>query len=149
MLVAIFIAVIVVLASVLLHYEALRLTSEIIPRLVFHPQRRILFVLMATLVVHVIAISLFAFSYFLMSEYFALGSLHSDLKIEAIDYFYFSATTYTTLGIGDIYAQGPMRIVAAIESLTGLVMISWSATFTYLHMERFWTLHHKDGKGGS
>ncbi|MDP2356002.1 MAG: ion channel [Beijerinckiaceae bacterium] len=149
MLAVIFIAVMVVLASVLIHYEALRLTSELIPRLVFHPQRRILFVLMTTLIVHVIAISLFAFSYFLMSEYFALGSLHGDFKVDAIDYFYFSATTYTTLGIGDVYAQGPMRIVAAIESLTGLVMISWSATFTYMHMERFWTLHHKDRKGGS
>ncbi len=58
MLVAIFIAILVVLASVLIHYEALRLTSDIIPRLVFHPQRRILFVLMATLVVHVVSISL-------------------------------------------------------------------------------------------
>lgn len=143
MLVAIFIAILVVLASVLIHYEALRLTSDIIPRLVFHPQRRILFVLMATLVVHVVSISLFPFSYFSMSELFAVGSLHGDFKSSAIDYFYFSATTYTTLGIGDVYAQGPMRIVAALESLTGLVMISWSATFTYMHMERFWTLHEK------
>lgn len=143
MLVAILIAVFVVLASVIIHYEALRLTSDIIPRLIFHPQRRILFVLMATLLVHVISIALFAASYFVMSEYLGLGSLRGEFEIAWIDYFYFSATTYTTLGIGDVSAQGPMRIVAALESLAGLVLISWSATFTYMHMERFWTLHEK------
>jgi hypothetical protein len=31
-----------------------------------------------------------------------------------------------------------MRIVAGIESLNGLVLIGWSASFTYLTMERFW-----------
>ena len=143
MFIAISVAVLLVLASVALHYEALRVTSGIIPRLVFHPQRRILLILLATLLVHVLSISLFAVSYYVLSEYFGLGSLRGDSNIEPIDYFYFSATTYTTLGIGDVAAQGPMRIIAAMESLAGLVLISWSATFTYMHMERFWTLHEK------
>ena len=143
MLLTIFIAVLLIVMSVIMHYEALRLTSEFIPRLVIHPQRRILFVLMSTLAIHVIAISLFAIGFFVMSEFLGLGTMHGEFNGTALDYFYYSATTYTTLGIGDVYAQGPMRIVAGLESLTGLVMISWSATFTYLHMERFWALHHK------
>ena len=69
--------------------------------------------------------------------------MHGELQAEALDYFYFSATTYTTLGVGDVFVRGPIRVVSGIQSLTGLVMIAWSATFTYLHMERFWTLHHK------
>jgi hypothetical protein len=143
MLLTIFIAVLLIVASVVMHYEALRLTSEFIPRLVFHPQRRILFVLMSTLFVHIVSISLFALGFFVMSEYLGLGRMHGEFSGSPLDYFYYSATTYTTLGIGDVYAQGPMRLVAGLESLTGLVMISWSATFTYLHMERFWALHHK------
>lgn len=143
MFIAISVAVLLVLASVAIHYEALRLTSGVIPRLVLRPQQRILLILLTTLMVHVLSIALFAVSYFVLSEYFSLGTLKSDFPIEPIDYFYFSATTYTTLGIGDVHAQGPMRIVAALESLAGLVLIAWSATFTYLHMERFWTLHEK------
>lgn len=143
MFLAIFITILLVLVSVAMHYEALRLTSGIIPRLVFHPQRRILLILLVTLFVHVLSIALFAVSYFVVGEYFNLGSLRGDFQIEPLDYFYFSATTYTTLGIGDVTAQGPMRIIAAMESLAGLVLISWSATFTYMHMERFWALHEK------
>jgi hypothetical protein len=35
-----------------------------------------------------------------------------------------------------------MRLIAGIESLNGLVLIGWSASFTYLTMEEFW------GRGG-
>jgi hypothetical protein len=143
MLVAILFAIVLMIVSILLHYEALRLTSEFIPRLLFRPQQRILVVLMTIMVVHVVVIGLFGASYYAMSEVLGVGTMHGEFNGEAIDYFYYSATTYTTLGIGDVFAQGPMRIVAGLESLTGLVMISWSATFTYLHMERFWALHHK------
>ena len=30
-------------------------------------------------------------------------------------------------------------LVAGIEALTGLLLIAWSASFTYLTMERIWT----------
>lgn len=54
------------------------------------------------------------------------------------DHFYFSIASYTTLGIGDILPQGNIRIVAGIEALNGLVLVAWSASFTYLIMERLW-----------
>lgn len=143
MLAAAFISIALVIASVLIHYESLRLTSDFIPRLVARPQQRILLVLATTMCVHIIVIALFAVGYFVMSELIGIGSMNGEFNGDAQDYFYYSATTYTTLGVGDVYARGPMRIVSGIQSLTGLVMISWSATFTYLHMERFWTLHAK------
>lgn len=141
MLAAIFVAAVLIVASVLINYEALRLTSDFIPRLLIRPQQRILVVIATIMIVHLIVISLFAVSYYVMSDVLGVGSMHGEFNGEALDYFYYSATTYTTLGIGDVYAQGPMRIVSGLESLTGLVMISWSATFTYLNMERFWEAH--------
>ncbi|MBX9759612.1 MAG: potassium channel family protein [Beijerinckiaceae bacterium] len=143
MLIAIAFAIGLVVASVLIHYEALRLTSDFIPRLVIRPQQRILVVLAAIMFVHVSVIGLFAASYYMLSAKLGVGSMHGEFQGSALDFFYYSASTYTTLGIGDVYAQGPMRIVSGIQSLTGLVMISWSASFTYLHMERFWEAHHK------
>jgi hypothetical protein len=55
------------------------------------------------------------------------------------DHFYFSIASFTTLGIGDIVPHGPIRIVAGVEALTGLILVTWSASFTYLVMERLWT----------
>lgn len=54
------------------------------------------------------------------------------------DHFYFSIASYTTLGLGDIIPSGDIRIVAGLESLNGLVLVSWSASFTYWVMERLW-----------
>jgi hypothetical protein len=31
-----------------------------------------------------------------------------------------------------------MRLIAGVESLDGLVLIGWSASFTYLAMEEYW-----------
>ena len=143
MLLAIFVAIALVIASVILNYETLRLTSDMIPLLRIRPQQRILVVLAATMMAHVGVISLFAISYYVMSTSLGIGSMHGEFQGAPLDFFYYSASTYTTLGIGDVYAQGHMRIVSGIESLTGLAMISWSASFTYLQMERFWEMHRK------
>ena len=36
------------------------------------------------------------------------------------------------------FAPYRARLIAGVEALTGLLMIGWSASFTYLEMERFW-----------
>jgi Ion channel len=54
------------------------------------------------------------------------------------DYVYFSGTVYTTLGFGDLIPLGHTRFLAAVEALTGLVLIGWSASFTFLEMQRSW-----------
>ena len=52
-----------------------------------------------------------------------------NLQNSFVDFFYFSITTYTTLGIGDVYPLGNMRIVVGLQSLVGLMLIAWTATF--------------------
>ena len=47
-------------------------------------------------------------------------------------------THYETLGFGDIYPTGALRVVCGIESLIGLLMVGWTASFTYLEMRRYW-----------
>jgi hypothetical protein len=37
-------------------------------------------------------------------------------------------------------------VPAGIESLTGLVLITWTASFSYLSMERFWGAHGTPGR---
>jgi hypothetical protein len=68
------------------------------------------------------------------------------LSIESptfLELLYFSSSTYTSLGYGDIVPLGNAGILAGCESLTGLVLIAWTASFTFFEMHAFWD----DGAG--
>jgi hypothetical protein len=55
-----------------------------------------------------------------------------------LDQVYYSAVVYTTLGFGDVVPGGAIRFLTGVESVTGLVLITWSASFTFLEMQRYW-----------
>jgi hypothetical protein len=55
-----------------------------------------------------------------------------------LDSVYLSAMTYTTVGFGDLTPAGAIRFLSGTEALTGLMLVTWSASFTYLEMERYW-----------
>jgi hypothetical protein len=40
-----------------------------------------------------------------------------------------------------VFPLGPVRLLSGVEALNGLMLIGWSASFTYLTMEKFWPLH--------
>ena len=135
-----------VVVSVLIHYEVLYGASRLMPRLSIPVRARMPVVIAACVTAHVLEISLFAAAYGLMDKQLGMGTISGETEGSALDLFYFSATTFTTLGFGDINPFGALRIVAGIESLTGLVLIGWSASFTYLSMQDFWEEHRKRGR---
>ena len=45
---------------------------------------------------------------------------------------------YTTVGFGDIVPEGALRMITMSEALSGLSLITWSASFTFLEMQRLW-----------
>lgn len=141
MLLALIFSMLLVLATVLIHYETLRLASSWLPRLQIPPRQRIIAAIFATFCAHTVEIWLYAMAYFILADDFGIGSLGGANSREFYDYLYFSTATYTTLGFGDVVPHGGLRIMAGIESLTGLLMITWSASFTYVAMEKFWGMH--------
>jgi len=66
------------------------------------------------------------------------GTLEGNNSGTIWDCAYFSFTTFTTLGFGDIVRLGDLRYLTGIESLTGLVLITWTASFLYYEMQRYW-----------
>lgn len=50
---------------------------------------------------------------------------------------YFSGTSYTTLGYGDVVLSRPWRLVGALESLSGVLLMGWSAAFFFTVISRF------------
>jgi voltage-gated potassium channel len=53
---------------------------------------------------------------------------------------YFSMTTYSTLGYGDVVLKGSARLSSGIESLVGLLMIGWSTALLIRVVE--WVNRH-------
>ncbi|AVJ55016.1 ion transporter [Idiomarina sp. OT37-5b] len=129
----------VVLLVVAFHYEALRQIG-----LVFHKWRvlaqfRIGIAVLLALIVHSCEAAIFALAYYFMHHHPDFGTLHGAFDGSFLDSLYFSFTVYTTVGFGDIYPQGELRFLTGIESLTGLVLITWTASFLYVKMTRYWT----------
>ena len=122
---------------VLMHYEGLRYLTRWLPRLDTRPRQRILALILSLLALHQAEAWIFAWGFFIADRTAIMGGL-AGADGHLLTYAYFSITTYTTLGFGDIIPQGPMRFIASVEALTGFVLITWSASFTYLEMQRFW-----------
>lgn len=127
-----------VVGTVLIHYEVLRGTSRLVTTVPVAARSRMLLVLAGIFIAHLIEVCLYALAYSMMSDHLGLGSFEGAAAGTFADFFYFSITCYTTLGLGDIFPTGPMRVIAGIEALNGFVLIGWSTSFTYLAMERFW-----------
>lgn len=124
--------------TVLVHYEALRFTGRLLPRLPIRPRQRVLVVIAMCFAAHLVEISLYAVAFAALHEMAGFGSIQGDFGATTLDFFYFSLTSYTTLGIGDVYPKGPIRVLVGIEALNGFLLITWSASFTYLMMQRYW-----------
>jgi hypothetical protein len=125
-----------VVACVAIHYAALSSCNRLLPRL-SRPRLRVLVFIAVVLATHVMEIWLFGVGHLALSNA-GFGQLSGFDNAGLGDYFYFSATAYTTLGFGDVVPVGPVRFLSAIEALVGLVLITWSASFTFLEMQRSW-----------
>jgi len=128
----------IVAMSVVIHYEALNLLSKILPRSNGSQRIKVLFGVFGVMVAHAIEVWIFAICYFFMHHSESWGDLKGNFEGTILDCAYFSFTTYTTLGFGDITPFGHIRHLVGIEALTGLVLITWSASFLYIEMQRFW-----------
>jgi hypothetical protein len=124
--------------SVLTHYEGLVFASRGLARLGGVPRRaKVLYGISLVLVLHVVEIWIFGLVIWALLHWPEFGSLGPAAQ-HLFDVIYFSAVTFTTVGYGDLAPVGPVRFLAGTEALTGFVLLTWSASFTYLEMERFW-----------
>lgn len=130
--------------TTLFHYEALRLTSATLPYLSVPPKTKTVFVILAAFVAHLVEIALYAGAIYVLIRWFEVGALGVENLPSLPVITYFSAETYTSLGYGDVVPHGPLRLLAGIEALNGLLLIGWSASFIFVAMERFWKVEADD-----
>ena len=136
-LLVILIAGVAVTFCVILHYEALRFLSRIVGAHV-HKRIGVLVVMLGLLFAHLVEIIVFALTFRAMQHSAVLGHIIGLNENNLLDFIYYSSMVYTTVGFGDLIPIGAMRILTAAESLAGFAMITWSASFTFLAMQRLW-----------
>lgn len=128
----------VIAIAVLVHYECLYRLTLYIPKMKIKHPFRIVLCVFGTFIAHVIEIWLFALAYYWMHNTEGWGKLTGNFDGSLMDSGYFSFTVYSTVGFGDIEPLGSIRFLTGIESLLGLILITWSASFLYLEMKKEW-----------
>jgi hypothetical protein len=129
--------------TVVMFYEVLRLTSNHLSDLPIPPRARILVVVLSAFGGHTAAVWIYAAAYWVLAVWLEIPSFAGVPVAGFQDCLYFSVVTYTSLGFGDHVPVSHARLIAGVEALNGLLLIGWSASFTYLAMERYWPLHDK------
>lgn len=108
----------------------------------FRPRRNLpmfLFLFLVILGLHLAEISLWACAYFWRG-----GIPHFATAV------YFSTSSYTTVGYGDTLPSASWRLVGALESLTGVLLLGWSAAFFFSIVSRFFEIRIRHWqRGGS
>lgn len=119
--------ILVVIAAVIIHYEFLLRLNWLMPRIKVRHRLRIIFGVFGALTAHAIEVWRFALAYFLMIRTGNWRALEGRFDGSLMDCVYFSFTTFTTIGFGDIEPVGNLKYLTGQEALTGLVLISWTA----------------------
>ena len=135
----------IIAVVVLIHYEFLHQISRYLPKMHMMHRFRIVIGVFGALIAHSVEVVLFAMAYFLIQYIPGWGELQGNYDGSMFDSIYFSATTYTTLGFGDIEPHGYIRHLVGLESLTGLLLITWSASYLFFEMQRYWDDEEPDG----
>lgn len=126
-------------ATILIHLEGLWLLRTMPRYFEDAPRLGVLSVVMTCLMLHVVEISLYAIGFMTADQWFAVGQFNDEKSLDLMAYFYYSAITYTAVGYGDILPSGDIRLLAAAESLNGLLLIGWSGAYTFIAMQKLWS----------
>ena len=131
---------VVIAFVVTFHYEVLSFLTTLLPHIHMKHRRRIVVGVFGALVAHIVEVWIFALAYYVLLDAKTWGHLEGGFDGSLAACAYFSFTVYTTLGFGDIQPFGDMRHLTGVEALTGMVLITWTASFLYLEMQRNWTV---------
>ena len=138
MLVSVLSATVLLIATVWLHSAGLsylrsRVFGQVKPR-----RHGPIIAVWSVVGLHLAEIVLYGVVLWFLHVVVKVGMFGGNREFNPIDYFYYSAETFTALGSGDMTVTAGLRLVSAMEALNGLVLIAWSGAFTYWVMEHRW-----------
>lgn len=134
-------AIILSLLTVGLHYESLVFISYFVRRV--SGSKRIGVALAVTLALgaHIVEVAVYTIGWYVLILGGSVELAHFEMDVfepSMVDVFYFSGAVYTSLGFGDIVPLRGGQVLAVSEAVTGLVLIAWTASYTFFEMQTNW-----------
>ena len=127
------------IACVSIHGVTAAVLMRRLSALKMHAAACVILMVLGLFVAHVIEIWLYGVVAWALVQFEGVGAVVGHYEVTTVlDHVYFSAVSYTTLGYGEVYPVGPIRFIFGTEALTGFMLITWSASITFLQMQRFW-----------
>ena len=139
--VAIFISIALVLLTTSIFYEILGVVLRITAKRNLRNRPLMFFLVVAIFSAHTVAVWIYGTVYWVMVHTFGAEPLSGIAHDNFFGYIYFSAATYSSLGIGDVFPHGAMQFITGVQVLNGLVLIGWSVMVTYFAVQKLWDVH--------
>ncbi len=140
---AIIISIALVLLTTFIFYEILGLTLKVISRHSLRARPLMFFLVIVIFSAHTIVVWIYGIVYWACVHFLGFEALSGLNNNDFFGYIYFSAATYSSLGIGDIFPHGALQFITGVEVLNGLMLIGWSIMFTYFSVQKLWDIHIK------
>lgn len=124
---------ILLLATVVVHYGSFRGVVFILRVSGFDFVKMVVIVLML-FAAHLIEIGMYAVVYHFAYLAPSLGGISGEPLGENLNALYLSMLAYSSLGFSDLIPTGGLRFIVGFEAVNGLLLITWSASITFLGM---------------
>ena len=130
-----------VIASCMAYYELMYFIWHMVDNIKLPHRLKMFLVLVCIFFVHIVTVLVYGGLYYWMMRHDYGYLFHTSTQAHVHDlseYIYFSVVTYSSLGMDDVLPSGRVRFLSGAEVLNGMVLIAWSASYTYISMEKFW-----------
>lgn len=135
---ALLLAIVLTLSAVIgttaLHYETIRRLDRH-ARLATRAYPTLLLVISGLILIHLVEIGAYAAIFGLSDGPFGLGDFAGAKPGSPMDYFYYAAEAYASLGYGDATPTGELRLISSIAPLNGILLLTWSGSFLFSLVE--------------
>ncbi len=119
-----------------LFYECMCLISRVVANTSIRPRFLMFITITGIFIAHAAAVFAYAVVYWVLIHFAGFSDLAGNTQDHFPTYLYFSITTYSSLGIGDVFPRDALRFLTGVEAINGLILITWSAAFTYFSIEK-------------
>jgi len=127
---SVFISISMTVIIIVFHYWSLRMITLLSKKHTSHFIMSVSVVL-CIFTLHLVEIAWYAVHIYFVYEIFGFNGFAESFSPSANDYFHLAASSYSTLGMVSPTPVGKLAIVIDLVSLTGFMMLTWSATYYY------------------
>ncbi len=108
-----------------------------------HEAFKLVSVVILLFVAHIVEVGVYAGVYYLTPRFPMLGGVEGAILNENLNALYLSLLAFSSLGFSDLIPTGQLRLIVGFEALNGLMLITWSASITFLTMEKVFDWRRK------